>query len=71
MTKFVVAMEFICGDGSPEILEETVRGIKAVKRQCTENRAWLQEKGHREIKCRVMQVGGWAHRDYLAKTDGL
>ena len=72
MAKFVVAMEFICGDGSPGgVLEETVKGLRAVKHQCVKNREWLQEKGHREVKCQVMEVGGWAHRDYLAKADGL
>ena len=73
MTKFVVAMEFICGDGSPGgVLEETVKGDRAIKCQCAENREWLRERGCREVKCQVMEVGGWAHRDYLRiGQDGL
>lgn len=72
MAKFVVVMEFICGNGSPGgVLKETVKGLQAVQHQCMEYREWLQEKGHREVKCRVIEVGGWAHRDYLTKVDGL
>ena len=62
MAKFEIIMYFIHADRTPGVLRHTVTGKKKVRRQCAKNREWLQEEGHREVSCRVLEVGSVPYR---------